>query len=163
MSKSTVRPKASLEPTNFSWVIEGQLSASGLPDTPSSLEWLREQGIEVVIYLCEEIPPDHKMYADAGLQLYYFPIPDYHPPLLEQGKRIALQIGQAIALGKRVHVCCRSGIGRTPTVLSMFFVSRGMPPESAVKLVAKRRGGWGYGTELQRRAIYLFSKQLSHD
>ncbi|MBC8492843.1 MAG: dual specificity protein phosphatase family protein [Chloroflexi bacterium] len=148
-------------PRNFTWVIEGHLSASGLPDTPATLDWMREQGIDVVIHLCEEAPPDPKMYSKAGLELYYFPVRDYHPPSLIQAIAIVSQIDQALIAGKQVHVCCRSGIGRTPTVLSMYFVSRGMSPERAMNLVAAHRNGWAYGTGLQRNAIYALSAQLS--
>jgi atypical dual specificity phosphatase len=42
------------KPTNFVWIIEKKLAASGTPTTLSEYRWLRNQGIKVIITIKEK-------------------------------------------------------------------------------------------------------------
>lgn len=148
-------------PRNFHWLKQGQLAGSGMPHRPNQAEWLKDQGITDVVYLNMEGPLHPSMFKNKGVYYHFEPIPDYHPPTLSQAMRIVKFISESLAEGKVINVCCRSGIGRTPTVLSMFLVYQGSPPDEAISLVAKSREGWGHGTLQQRRAVFKFAQRIN--
>jgi len=79
-------------------------------------------------------PPDGKAYA--WIPFVEFTEPDPH------------QLDEAVAWleqhenGNRLLVCCRAGMGRSVSVVISFLcLSKGMPYQEAVQLVAARRPG----------------------
>lgn len=74
-----------------------------------------------------------------GLSAAYFnfPVPDTHPPRSRaQAEEILDVIDAALANDETVYLHCRSGVGRTGTVLGRHLVRHGHVPASALRMLA---------------------------
>ena len=69
----------------------------------------------------------------------HLPTVDNTPPTLEQLHQGAAFIQDEVDRGGKVYVHCWEGIGRGPTMAAAYFVSTGMTPEEAWKLIRKAR------------------------
>jgi atypical dual specificity phosphatase len=128
------------QPQNFSWIEPGRLAAMGQPDDPSELQWLRDNGIELLITITEE-PLRRDWLFDAGLLGLHVPMEDMQPPELDQIRECLSAIRKAHERNMGVGIHCHAGRGRTGTTLACYFVETGMTPEEAVRRVRKLRPG----------------------
>ncbi len=92
-------------PQGFTWVEKPLLAALARPDSPEDLQWLRKNGIEVLLSLTED-----RLYRDwtdaAGLLVYHEPLEDMEPPTQEQLDRCVSAIGRAVEKNMAVAVHC---------------------------------------------------------
>src|SRR5205807_10113037 len=70
-------------PTGFSWIEKPQLAALARPDGVEDLQWLRGQGIDLLVSLTED-PPYTRWVNDAGLLLMHVPMADMEAPSQDQ-------------------------------------------------------------------------------
>ena len=118
-----MRSRFTDRPTFFSWVIEGQLAASGLPSSKRQLKWLEDHGVDSILTLTETPLP--KEWADGSrLSLKHVKMFDHAPPTQEGLEESTRYISAQIADGKSVLVHCLAGVGRTGSVLAAFLVER---------------------------------------
>lgn len=143
-------------PPRFSWVIPKQLAALGEPTSLAELQWLRRQGIEVLISLTE-MPPPRVWINEAGLMQVHVPVPDMTAPTLEQLEQIVGTIRKAQAAGLGVAIHCTAGLGRTGTALAAYLVAEGMTPEAAISHVRQLRPQ-SIETAEQEQAIRAFAR-----
>ncbi|HYV34507.1 MAG TPA: protein phosphatase, partial [Gemmataceae bacterium] len=61
------------QPHGFSWIEQPLLAALGRPDSLEELQWLRQQGLEVLVSLTED-PPRRMWINEAGLMLVHVPV-----------------------------------------------------------------------------------------
>lgn len=125
----------------FYWLLPGQLAgcscpgvriASSPPDAlGADLAWLRAAGIGAVLSLTEWSLPEASLagYDLTGLHL---PVPDFHPPTLDQIDRALEFIDARIAEGRPPVVHCLAGQGRTGTVLAAYLIRAGLPADQAI-------------------------------
>ena len=148
-------------PSGFSWIDPPFLAASAMPYDREELQWLRQQGIDILLSLSEE-PPSHKSIDDAGLMLVHVPVPDFEAPTRAQFEKCltVIQRGQQSSMGVNIH--CRAGKGRTGTVLAAYFVSKGMYPHEAIQHVRDLRPG-SIETPEQEQAVVEFARQHRTD
>jgi atypical dual specificity phosphatase len=118
------------------------------------LEFLRTQGIEVIISLLES-PINLAEYRQAGFEAHHFPVDDFTAPEMDQIVEACTVIETALAQGKKVLVHCNAGIGRTGTLLAAFLVHRGGNPEEAVRRVRRERP-LSLETSEQVEAVYHY-------
>lgn len=144
-----------MAPASFSWVEKPRLGALGRPQSVAELEWLRQQGIELLVSLTEE-PPPREWINEAGLFLLHVPIPDMAAPTPEQLDRCLAAIDKAMAKNLGVAVHCGAGLGRTGAIIACYFVTRDFSWKNAIARVRRLRPG-SIETEDQVEAVRQFA------
>ena len=122
----------------FTWVTN-RLAAGHAPMSHEDLDSIRDQGIDAIINLCGEFSDLHELEEQAGFEVYYIPIPDETAPTIEQLEQALAWLDEALYLNKKVLVHCRHGQGRTGTLLSAYFVRRGLGLKKAEKILKNTR------------------------
>lgn len=107
------------------WVTDS-LAVGQAPMSYEDLDSLRKQGIQAIVNLCAEFCDLHWIEADAGFEVYFFPIPDEEAPDLQELEKALDWLDECLYLGKKVLVHCRHGIGRTGTVVNAYLLRKGL-------------------------------------
>ncbi len=123
---------------------------AGLQD---DLTFLRRQGVGSIVSLTE-YPLDHSAVERCGFQYLHLPVPDYHPPTLDQ-MQIFLDFFDRARRQGGVVVHCGAGQGRTGTVLACALVARGVSAEEAIRTVRRLRPP-SIDTDAQEQFVYTF-------
>ncbi len=118
-------------PNGFTWVDPPLLAAMAQPGDPDEYVWLREQGVQLVISLCED-PPRRSWLNEAGLFSMHIPVEDMHPPAPKQIELCLQAIDKAHARNFAVAIHCGAGLGRTGTMVACYFVKKGMTAPAAI-------------------------------
>jgi atypical dual specificity phosphatase len=143
-------------PHGFTWVEKPHLAAMARPDSRDDLAWLRQQGLPVLLSLTET-PVRRDWVNDAGLFAVHVPVIDMTAPTPEQFDQCLDAIRRANRAGMGVAVHCGAGLGRTGSILAVYFVAKGMPPRAAIAKVRELRPG-SVETESQELAIEEFAR-----
>lgn len=114
---------------------ERRLDGGGSVDSyADELPMLRSAGIRAVVSLLN-IPSDAKIFDAAGFSFLCLPMADGGAPTLEQAEEFIRFVNDNLARQKPVAVHCEAGLGRTGTMLALFFVSQGADAESAIRRI----------------------------
>jgi atypical dual specificity phosphatase len=143
-------------PNGFFWLEQPYVAGLARPSGVEDLQWLRREGIEVIVSLTEE-PLPRNWVNEAGLFLVHTPVPDMHPPEPEQIDQFVTTLERAIARNMGVAVHCGEGKGRTGTMLACYLVTKGLNAEQAIVRVRRARPG-AIETEEQALAIMKFAR-----
>jgi atypical dual specificity phosphatase len=145
------------EPFGFSWIHKPLLAALAEPLEYEEFEWLRQQGIQLLISLTET-PPRRDWINDAGLLLLHEAVEDMTPPAQEQIDRILSAIHRANQhkMGAAVH--CTAGLGRTGVALACYFVDQGLSAQNAIARIRRLRPGSIETTE-QAEAVRDYARR----
>ncbi|MBI2806363.1 MAG: dual specificity protein phosphatase family protein [Planctomycetes bacterium] len=144
-------------PDEFSWIDKPRLAAMAQPGSLGEYQWLREQGIQLVICLTEDAPP-RTWINDAGLFSMHIPIEDLHPPTQNQIDVCMGGIDKANKKGLGVGLHCLAGMGRTGTMLACWLVVQGMSARDAIARVRRLRPG-SIETPEQADAVAEFARR----
>ncbi len=71
------------KPLNFSWVEPNLLAGLAYPGRVEELQWLRANGIEILLTLTEQ-PLSKSNINESGIFAIHEPIPDWQAPTIEQ-------------------------------------------------------------------------------
>ena len=144
-------------PFGFSWIKRPLLAALARPTSKDDLEWLRQQGIQVLLSLTED-PIRRDWVNDAGLMVVHEPIMDMEAPTLDQLVRCVLVIERAHEQNLGVAVHCTAGMGRTGTILAGYLVRQGISAADAVTQIRRSRPG-SIETSDQEEVIERFARE----
>jgi atypical dual specificity phosphatase len=148
-------------PHGFSWIDKPTLAALARPGSVEDLNWLRQQGIQVLISLTED-PPRRDWVNDAGMLVFHEPLEDMEPPTQEQLDRCVSAVRKALKGGLGVAVHCGAGLGRTGVVLAAYLVTTGMSASSAITKVRRLRPH-SIETDEQAESIEWFARRQRQD
>ncbi|MGF1579047.1 MAG: dual specificity protein phosphatase 23 [Gemmataceae bacterium] len=145
------------KPHGFSWIDKPLLAAMAEPLELEEFQWLRDQGIQIVISLTEE-PPRRHWINDAGLMNVHEPVIDMTPPTQEQIDKILSNIRGANEQQMGVAVHCSAGMGRTGTILACYFVDQGLNARNALARIRRLRPG-SVETDEQVEAVNEYARR----
>ena len=148
-------------PNGFSWIDKPQLAALAKPGTLEDLQWLRQQGIQVVISLTED-PPRRDWVNEAGLLVFHEPLEDMEPPTQDQLDRCITSILKANEQRMGVAVHCGAGLGRTGVILACYFVIKGLSAKNAIARIRRLRPG-SIETDEQEQAVSEFARRQGRE
>jgi atypical dual specificity phosphatase len=144
-------------PTRFSWIDRPHLAACARPVEPEELKWMRQQGIQLLLTLCED--RIRRDWTDAaGLLVMHVPIVDMTAPTQEQLHRCVSALDRLRSQGMGVAVHCTAGLGRTGTILAAYLVGQGFTPTAAIARVRELRPG-SIETAEQEDAVVEFASR----
>lgn len=122
----------------ITWVTP-HIAAGPAPVTRQHLDALREQGIQAILNLCEELCVLADLEQEQGFDVFYLPIEDEHAPDEAALEQALDWLDEAVYLGRRVYIHCRYGIGRTGTVLNAYLLRRGLGQRRTERLMRRLR------------------------
>lgn len=124
---------------NFSWVVDQFLAASEYPDDEKKLKFLKSQGIISIVTLSERKIDDNLISKYKFLNLY-LQIKDFDVPKLSDVLKFLrwMKLMEKWRIPTLVH--CDAGIGRTGTMLAIYFLSKGKSPKESIEFVKEKRG-----------------------
>jgi atypical dual specificity phosphatase len=148
------------------WVEPGILAASGIPFREEHVRSLHEQGIRSIVSLTEhpltmlrETPPE--LFERLDMVYFHAPIDDGFPPSMDQAQAIVQHIEVMREQQRPTLVHCHAGIGRTGTILHLYFLSQGLSLEEAKTKVrhARRVNDFVMLTRAQQEFVEQFARQ----
>jgi atypical dual specificity phosphatase len=145
------------QPYGFSWIEKPLLAAMARPSSVEELQWLRRQGIELLVSLTED-SLRRDWLDEAGLLAFHAPMEDMEAPTQDQLERCVSAINRAMQRNMGVAVHCGAGLGRTGAVLASYLVSKGHPAENALARVRRLRPG-SIETDEQAEAVMEFARR----
>lgn len=134
-------------PRGFVWLVGGKVAGTPFPgilrNVHQDLQALRNTGITRLVSLTET-PFDATLAANYGIQCTAVPMPDMHAPALEDAWFLCHEIDRYLQNGETVAVHCKAGLGRTGTVLGLYWIwlqAGRVSGEAAIKYVRRQEAG----------------------
>ncbi|KAL0564426.1 hypothetical protein V5O48_017619 [Marasmius crinis-equi] len=116
-------PQFSKLPRFFRWMIPSHLAVMSTPRKESDISLLSSIGIKHVLTLTEETPLPEAWFANKPIINTFLPIPNYHPPSIEQMDLIMRLMEDESKLPTLVH--CGGGKGRAGTAVACYLAAYG--------------------------------------
>lgn len=128
----------------YSWVEPDTLLVGASPWGADDLEELHRLGVRAVLSLTER--PLHRyrsitpeLLEQLDIRYFHVPIADQAAPTMEQAEEILQIIAAMKAEQRPLLFHCQAGIGRTGTVLRMYYLAQGLDMAAAKDRVREVR------------------------
>jgi atypical dual specificity phosphatase len=128
----------------ISWIEPTQLAASGIPLDEKDVRSLHQQGIRAILTLTEqplfaqrEITP--ALFDAMDIVSFHIPVRDQYPPDASQVEQILETIRLMEAQHRPLLVHCHAGVGRTGTILHLYYLAQGQSLEQAKAKIRQKR------------------------
>lgn len=153
-------------PRGFVWLIGGKVAGTPFPGLLRSvhqdLQTLRNAGITRLVSLTET-PFDAALAANYDIQCTAVPMPDMHAPSLEDAWFLCHEMDRYLQNGETVAVHCKAGLGRTGTVLALYWIwlqAGQVSGAAAMKYVRQQEAGMIQSLE-QENFLKKFPEQVA--
>ena len=146
----------------FSWVNSQTLAGCRAPWRDPEIQFLRDQGIQILVRLQEskELRITSGALKTLGIVDYHYPITEGAALSPKETQLLIKFLQQSIDSGETVAVSCGGGIGRTGTILACYLVAQGIGAEQAILTLRKTRGP-SLETKTQEAAVYAYEHFLN--
>ena len=123
---------------DLKWITDS-LAVGCAPMFQPDLDSVKKQGIDAIVNLCGEFCDLHEIQTEAGFDVYYLPIADECAPDMASMEAAFEWLNKTIALGRKVLVHCRFGVGRTGTFVTAYLMKTGLDMKAAAKALKHTR------------------------
>ena len=147
---------------DISWIEPNILAAGSVPVEENDILSLHTENIRAILTLTErpittfhEITPS--LLESLNIAYLHVPIPDQFPPTMEQARKILVFIKEMKQQERPLFVHCQAGVGRTGTVLHLYYISQGKSFEEADTIIRAKRVQCILLTDLQVEFLKEFA------
>jgi atypical dual specificity phosphatase len=148
----------------INWIDPAILAASSIPFSANDIRSLHAQGIRAILSLTtrpltisKDITPE--LFQDLDIVYLHCPIQDHYSPDIDQAYHILHLIDQMKADDRPIFVHCHAGVGRTGTILHLYFLAQGLGLEEAKARVKAGRIQCMLLSERQRAFLVDFASR----
>jgi len=151
---------------------KGQLAIASRPRGGDWLEddlrALRAAAVDTLVSLLSGpevaelgLAAEQALAGSQGIEFVSFPIEDRGVPRTAEAQELLARIADLLAGGKSVAVHCRSGIGRSATVVAAALALAGVPVDIAFQSIEDARGLSVPDTPQQRAWVAEFAETIA--
>lgn len=139
---------------NFSWIIDGELMVSSLPENYTMLRLLKSAGVKAIVSMCD-MPFSEDTIAEYGFHHINISVPDYAKPTLTQLKTFIRWAVFMKRMKQPILVHCMAGYGRSATMCAVYLVIiKGMKANDAISEVREIRSDHSIETAEQEAFVH---------
>lgn len=144
----------------ITWLEANRLAASGVPVGLDELRDVKAQGVGAILTLTKHPLIIQKgitaaTFSDLDLIAYHAPVRDGFPPERDIAKQVIAFLAQMQDVHRATLVHCQAGVGRTGTILHLYYLAQGHDLEAAKQQVKTKRvmSSWVMLSDTQRQFL----------